>query len=431
MLSETPAQVEETGWVEAASAGRSPTRGQRYLFYSHDGVGLGHTCRNLAIARAITNEDPEATVLLATGTDDAMQLGVPERVEVLKLPSLRKLANDSYAARRLLVPPADIHRIRSGLLAGTVEGFQPDVMLVDKHHLGAGGELRDALATHRRLGGAAVLGLRDILDAPETVRAEWAARDVSRCIAGLYDRVLIYGQRGVFDTVAEYGLPADLERRAVFCGYVARQAGSPVGMAARARSPERLPVVLATVGGGEDGASLIGAFLEASHGAPWRAVAVTGPQAPSPEDSRLESLARRAGAALHRFLPDLAGRMAGADVLVSMGGYNTLAEAMGLGLPVVCVPRIHPRREQLVRAEAFARLGLLECIRPEVLAPATLREAIRRALRRSRIEVARHCASCIHLDGARQAAAVLATLARQCASRRELPSPPWMAPAAA
>jgi hypothetical protein len=39
----------------------------RFLFYSHDGYGLGHTCRNLAIARALTELAPRASVLLATG----------------------------------------------------------------------------------------------------------------------------------------------------------------------------------------------------------------------------------------------------------------------------------------------------------------------------------------------------------------------------
>lgn len=392
----------------------------RYLLYSHDGVGLGHTCRNLAIARAITAEDADATVLLATGSDDAMQLGIPERVEVLKLPSLRKVSNDAYAARRLLVSSADIHRIRSGLLSGAVGGFRPDVVLVDKHPLGAGGELREALALNARQGGMAVLGLRDILDEPGRVRAEWEAHDLGSRIAEIYDRLLIYGQRGVFDPVAEYGLPGVLERRSVFCGYVARDESRLVPRASRSSESQTdgRPVVMATVGGGEDGTALVSAFLEASFGAPWRAIAVTGPQAPDGVRSRLKGLALRAGASLHRFLPDLCRRLSGVDVLVCMGGYNTLAEAMGMGLPVVCVPRIHPRREQFLRAEAFERLGLLECLRPEALAAGTLREAIRRALRRSRTDVARHCLAHIRLDGAPQASAVLRQLAQVGLARR-------------
>ncbi|MBL9138705.1 MAG: hypothetical protein JNK85_22740 [Verrucomicrobiales bacterium] len=407
-------------------AGRSGERGAaRYLLYSHDGVGLGHTSRNLAIARALTNADPQATVLLATGSDDACQMGVPERVEILKLPSLRKVANEAYASRRLLVSPSMIHRIRADLLRSAVGGLQPDVILVDKHPLGAGGELREALDLNRRQGGAAVLGLRDILDEPATVRAEWEMHELGRRIGEIYDRILIYGQKGVFDAVTEYGLPAELEDRTTFCGYVTRDEcrGGDGHVPSRGRSADRKPTVVATVGGGEDGTEVLAAFLEASDGAPWRAVAVTGPQAPNAGKDRLALLAFRAGATLRRFVPDLWRTLSGVDVLVCMGGYNTLAEAMALRLPVVCVPRVHPRREQLMRAEAFERLGLLECVRPESLAPATLREAIRRALRASRVEVARRCAAGIHLNGAPQAAAVLSDLAREPRGLQSLEMP--------
>ncbi|MGE4178437.1 MAG: glycosyltransferase family protein [Limisphaerales bacterium] len=391
--------------------------GRRYLLYSHDGVGLGHTCRNVAIARAITSEDESATVLLATGSDDAVRLGIPDRVEVLKLPSLRKVANETYASRRLLVSPDDIHRIRARLLAGVVGAFRPDVVLVDKHPLGAGGELREALSLNRELGGSAVLGLRDILDEPETVRAEWERHDLGSRIASIYDRVLIYGQRGVFDPVTAYGLTGEVVLRSVFCGYVARgarEAREVGGMRLESGSGESgglvggsLPVVMATVGGGEDGATLVSVFLEASCGAPWRAIAVSGPLAAEGTHERLEGLSRRAGAVLHRFLPDMCRRMEGVDALVCMGGYNTLAEAVGLGLPVVCVPRVHPRREQLMRAKAFERLGLLECLPPSALTVASLRESILRALGRKRADVARRCAMEIRLDGASRAAAVL------------------------
>ncbi|MCC7373318.1 MAG: hypothetical protein IT581_01590 [Verrucomicrobiales bacterium] len=406
------------GWGVGGVEGVEPPAA-RYLLYSHDGVGLGHTSRNLAIARAITQADPDATVLLATGSGDACQMGVPDGVEVLKLPSLRKVANDRYASRCLRVSPAMIHRMRADLLRSAVGGLQPDVILVDKHPLGAGGELREALELNRRQGGAAVLGLRDILDEPAAVRAEWEAHDLGRQVEEIYDRILIYGQKGVFDPVTEYGLPAELEERSVFCGYVTREECRQGGD--RGLTPEVAggrPVVAATVGGGEDGTAVLSAFLEASVGAPWRALAVTGPQAPNAGDDRLALLAFRAGATLRRFVPDLWRTMSSAHVLVCMGGYNTLAEAMALGLPVVCVPRVQPRREQLMRARAFERLGLLECVCPDLLAPATLREAIRRALRSSRLEVARRCASQIHLNGGAQAAAALTELARVRQARR-------------
>src|SRR5216684_3426637 len=87
--------------------------GMRFLFYSHDGLGLGHTRRHLAIASALTELAPGSAILLATGADDVERLGLPAQVEILKLPGLRKVANDRYASRRLSIPVAEIRSLRS------------------------------------------------------------------------------------------------------------------------------------------------------------------------------------------------------------------------------------------------------------------------------------------------------------------------------
>src|SRR5262249_42086605 len=101
----------------------------RFLFYSHDGLGLGHVRRNLAIAAALTSLSPKSSVLLATGSDEAGQLGLCPSVEILKLPSLKKVTNGEYAARRLPVSSSEILGLRASLLESAVEAFQPDVLL--------------------------------------------------------------------------------------------------------------------------------------------------------------------------------------------------------------------------------------------------------------------------------------------------------------
>ena len=91
----------------------------RFLFYSHDGMGLGHTRRHLAIASALTELAPDTSVMLATGADEINRLGLPPQVEVLKLPALRKIANGQYVSRRLRIPTADIRALRAALLTAT------------------------------------------------------------------------------------------------------------------------------------------------------------------------------------------------------------------------------------------------------------------------------------------------------------------------
>jgi predicted glycosyltransferase len=50
--------------------------------------------------------------------------------------------------------------------------------------------------------------------------------------------------------------------------------------------------------------------------------------------------------------------LADADLVVTMGGYNSLVEAVTLRKRIVCCPRVTPRREQLIRAKILAGLGL-------------------------------------------------------------------------
>ena len=62
----------------------------RFMFYSHDGFGLGHTRRHLAVASALGELDRGASILLTTGADYVARLGLPRHVEVLKLQSAAK-----------------------------------------------------------------------------------------------------------------------------------------------------------------------------------------------------------------------------------------------------------------------------------------------------------------------------------------------------
>jgi predicted glycosyltransferase len=106
-----------------------------------------------------------------------------------------------------------------------------------------------------------------------------------------------------------------------------------------------------------------------------------------------------------------------------MGGYNTLGEAISRGTPTVCVPRVHPRQEQLIRARAFERLGLLRTVEPDLLNPALLREEIDAVLGASRRELAARAGASLDFGGARRAATRLLELAGRAAAGSESARP--------
>jgi predicted glycosyltransferase len=255
---------------------------------------------------------------------------------------------------------------------------------------------------------------------------EWAAHDLPRHIAHYYDRVLVYGSRQVLDPIVEYALPDTVAERTSFCGYVVNRKpddddASSLDLPDLATRSRRRPLVLATAGGGADGFDLLRAFTEAAAGAPWEGIVVAGPQSGGDERHALRRLAATAGVAFSTFVPDLVRAFAAVDALVSMGGYNTLTEAAASGVPTVCVPRTVPRTEQLIRATAFARMGLVRLVEPHRLDGRVLRVEIARALKTPRAVVAGRAAASLGLDGAARAAAELLALAHATAATRSAP----------
>jgi predicted glycosyltransferase len=392
----------------------------RFVFYSHDGVGLGHLRRNLAIAAALTDAAPDASVLLATGCDDLGAHGLAPNVDVLVLPGLRKVGNGRYSARRLPISGREVRALRAGQLEAAIRSFRPDVMLVDKHPVGVRGELRPALHALRPTGGRVVLGLRDILDDAESVAEEWAATGVIEEMERYVDRVLVYGDPRVLDVVEEYSLPPSLAAQSRYCGYVVNPEPAR-GLDMEALPPfatglGRGPTVLATAGGGEDGWSLLQSFVLAAREAGWDAVVVCGPQLRAARRHALRALCLDSGVEFRVNEPDVASWFSHVDALVCMGGYNTLCEATSRGTPTLCVPRVRPRREQLIRARSFARLGLLRVAEPHLLSPELLRREVSGLLGASRRALAERARARLGFDGAAAAAAELLAVARTAGS---------------
>jgi len=232
----------------------------RYLFYSHDGLGLGHVRRNLAIADAVARLDPASSVLLVCSTDQVDSLVIPPRVDVLKLPGVRKSDNTTYTSHRLPMTEKETWSMRSGLIASATRSFAPDILLSDRHPHGAHGELREALGALHAAGGRAVLGLRDIFDDPATVRAAWHRGRVLAAIASDYDRVLVYGNPDVLHPGLAYGMPDQVTELLRFCGYVANTPPADDRSLLRTDDDGR-PTVVATAGGGADGYAMLADFV--------------------------------------------------------------------------------------------------------------------------------------------------------------------------
>lgn len=363
------------------AAGRD---GPRLILYGHDTYGLGHLRRNLTIAAGLTRGFPDLSILLLTGSPAAQHFDLPPNVDYVKLPAVIKVADEDYHARTLRMQAAEIARMRSALLRESILSFAPDVVLIDHAPLGMKGELRPALDELRLTSPRTriALGMRDIVDDAERVRASWTQQGIYPALERLYDAILVYGVAHVTDVVASYGIPPHVADKIRYCGYLPRERTSQAPLVARATlaaPDERL--VLVTAGGGDDGYPLLRAYLEGleTRAAAERTVSVlvTGPFMPIAQRGELEALAaRQERARVMAFTDDMFGLMQAADLVVCMGGYNTMCEVLSSGARTLVVPRSTPRLEQTLRAAAFAELGLVAMLHPDQLAPERLARTV-------------------------------------------------------
>jgi predicted glycosyltransferase len=337
----------------------------RLLVYSQDGMGLGHLRRTRNIAREVLSQRPDCRVLAIADAPDAPFFRPLPGVDFLKLPTIVKTGPAQWRA----ASPA-VQRVvdtRSRLMLDAYEDFDPDVILVDHMPAGARGELKPLLecASARSPRPALVLGLRDVLDAPEAVEESWRSVGAQDYLP-IYDTALVHGCREVFDADAEYGLSAQV-RQLRFNHYVAPRAVP----AAAAASDEAF--VLVTGGGGADAYPVAAAFIAALpavlRSSPVRSIVLTGPNMPEPQRQVLQSAARGLPVEVLASAADATALIQRATALVTMGGYNTLCEVLSLRKPAVVVPRPGPSAEQRIRARLFSDRGLIRVIDPDVLTP--------------------------------------------------------------
>ena len=396
------------------TAVRSPGT-RTLLLYAQDRNGLGHITRSLTIARHLLARYPNAVAYLATKSALAAHCGLPDRCDYIKLPSLLTPAGPPRTALEQEDAKRHLRELRATLLREAALGLAPDLVLVDHEPLGAKGEFTAGLRALKaaRPDTRFVFGLRDIMDDPERICAQWRELGVYDALEHLYDGIAVYGSAALHDVADAYAIPRSVRPKLHYCGYIVREA--PVVDRAVVRRElglaEGAALLLATVGSGSDGFPVLEAAVAAvgrleAKRPNLRTLVVTGPFMPADQRAELE---RRATASC-RVVPeaDTLRLFAAADAVVSMGGYNSVCEALAAACPIVIVPRATEKVEQAIRAELLAARGLAACVHPRDLAPERLVDAIEWALGCDRAAHARRVREIIpSFDGAARLTAYL------------------------
>jgi predicted glycosyltransferase len=348
----------------------------RLVVFCNEMMGLGHLRRGLVVASSLVSSHEDSTALVVTGSHALSAIQVPAAVDVIKLPTAAVDAQSAWLASairppaRLALAASDIQELRAQLSLTAVRSFRPDVVLVDYSPVGRDGDLIPALEWLRAENECTTaLGLWEVSDRHD--QSQWTPERIA-AVRGLYDLVIIYGEPS----------PDDVRVGLLRAAGIPVETTGVIGAPPAARAAEDLGVgyLLVTAGGGADGYPLLDTALAAMRERPLPvpAVLVAGPLMSREQFAELTRAAKGLDAQVHRVRTDMDAVIAGARAIVSMAGYNTVAEVLGSGKPALLVPRAFPRDEQLRRARRWAVTGRLDLLEPDGLTPSRLRSALDR-----------------------------------------------------
>jgi predicted glycosyltransferase len=356
----------------------------RILMYSHDTFGLGHLRRCRTIAHSLVGDYRGLNILIISGATIAGAFDYRARVDFVTVPSVIKLKDGEYTSMTGHVDLQETLKMRQAIIRQTAENFQPDIFIVDKEPLGLKGEVEETLQYLKARGTTLVLGMRDVMDAPYLLDAEWKKSNMLHKIDQYYDTVWVYGPPDFYDPLVGLDVPSGVRRKMDFVGFLQRS----VPQGTKSEHVPNEDYILVTTGGGGDGADLVNDVVGAYEHDPslqHKTLIVLGPYMPGRERTELvERIGRISCLEVIEFDNRMEELIDGAKAVVAMGGYNTYCEILSFDKPALIIPRTRPREEQLIRAQRASELGLIDMLLPEQSAdPLLLSAALKQLMHRA------------------------------------------------
>ena len=359
------ALLELPEWIPCAEPPARP----RILLVANDAEGDDSLARSALVSEALLDEFPSAAMAIVTGSLAAGRTRIPSGVELIQLPGLATIPDGFFATKSLEMLEDRIRDARRVMLHTAIAGFEPDLVVVDDHPLGRGGELGEALSALRSLRPATrcVLGIQELKGTPAHLSRPLARSGLLEAAEQLYDEIWIYGAREVFDTVREYGFPEGLARKAHYCGYLQRKR-------VPSHSRSGAPRVLIDAADDASAGCIVECYLE---GLRWlgaqlalrSSVCFGSGVSTELRNELVRRFGHVAGVEFHDTVDHPERLYAQSDVVISTACYRSVCEILSFGHRAVLVPRDQADREQAIRAHRLGELKICEVIDPHALEP--------------------------------------------------------------
>ena len=192
-----------------------------FLIYAHDGRGLGHASRSIAIGLALRRLYPQCKTLFVSGCKQSAALIGNGTLDWIKLPSyattiVKGRAEGGYGHSNFY--KSVLGQLRTEMLASIMKIFQPRIVLVDHAPTGKRYELLRALEATKDTDTLWVLGLRGIIGDDKDV---WSDESI-QCFKNYYDLILWYGDAQVMGSEYPNTIAQRFGVKPVETGYVSR-----------------------------------------------------------------------------------------------------------------------------------------------------------------------------------------------------------------
>lgn len=365
------------------------------LVYAHDGRGLGHVSRSLAIVAALRELYPELRVLFVSGSTFTGELASLDS-DWLKLPAYKtKVVNGK--SRGITgnsgFEDDEIGQFRSEQLKSIVQLYRPKVILADHSPQGKHRELLPALATKAGAQAHCVLGIRGVVGEVKQTLSSIATKP----FAQYYKSLLWYGDSKILGTEHLETLQRIYKVKVQECGYVSRFAG------ALKQSPS-LAGVVSLPWLGEKSERYIKALAEvlADIGKSYGIWQIFTPQKMhhyfQGNNCIVEEPSQRYVKALHE------SRMA-----IIYGGYNSLVDVLALKTPSLVCIRSMTDKEQDIHLDRLQKAVCagFHVVQEDLVSQENLKTAIVQLQEQKKLE------HTIDLAGAENTARILADLIKQ------------------
>jgi predicted glycosyltransferase len=385
---------------------------KKIMFYCQHILGMGHLVRSMEIVRGLTKD---FQICFINGGQVVQGFEIPSGVEVINLPAIKtdsefqelQVVDSSYTLE-------EVQEIRKNTLLEIYDRTQPDLLIIELFPFGRrrfSFELIPLLERIQQDGNKTkvVSSLRDIV----VTKQDQARHEAKffKLINQYFDLLLIHGDPKFQPLEETFSRVKDLNCEVHYTGYVVQPQPEE-------NSLEEIeqPMILVSVGGGRFGHELLDCVIETAplleNKLPHQIQIFTGPFMPEEKLIELQTKAAKSkNVKCDRYTPHLLSYMKQADLSISMAGYNTTMNILTTGVRAMIMAfQGNGDREQRIRSQKLADLGILEIIAPQELQPEIFAQKIINSLQKQPEKIT------FDFDGVAKTATLLKNLVNNKAS---------------